>query len=743
MKKIFLFFVLLSVITRGGAQNDFNFTETAQILKEAVSRLEEAKRKGSPEAQALAAYEIGRIYEAESLGLKAAEYFYLALKDLEGGTSETKNLEEKLFTGLRDAYRTTDMRDSVLHFNNLLLDSYGKDKKGSAAELKALEIAAETEEQNGNFPAAFAAYDKILKRVKDQAPERLIAFNNLACLYNRSGNFFEAIDYFTDAEKENEGQNVLNKNKLYSNMGIAYTNAGNTGKALEYFAKATAFAADDAQRAEAAHLTAAIYLSEKDWYNAQQFNNLATQLANQTGNQQLLSECYATAAEAHQGLYEYEDALKYYEQHLQLRDSLALEERLRRQSLLQQQFLLEKAEKEIKLLLVNEEINELTINRLELERNNLKLESDKYALEAAQQEASIALLQQEKAIREAELQNQELAAAQAEQQLRLTKQLLDAEQKDRRIAELKQREELQKLELDRQEALEKKQQQEIEMLNQQQAISALELEKQETFRQGAYIAGGLLTLILALMAGSYWFARRTNRRLAAQKIEIEQSHAETEAEKAKSDELLLNILPAATAAELKENGTATPRHYGQVTVLFTDFVNFTSFAESISAEELIEELNACFVAFDEIIVRHGLEKIKTIGDAYMCAGGIPTPNATNAADAVRAGLEMQDFIQNRCSSNKKIGRAYCEMRVGIHTGPVVAGVVGKNKFAYDIWGDTVNLASRMESSSEIGAVNISENTYQLINEKFSCKYRGEVEVKNKGEVRMYEVLGGI
>jgi len=204
---------------------------------------------------------------------------------------------------------------------------------------------------------------------------------------------------------------------------------------------------------------------------------------------------------------------------------------------------------------------------------------------------------------------------------------------------------------------------------------------------------------------------------------------------------LLNILPLATAKELEETGVATPKHYDKVSVLFTDFVNFTTFAENIAADQLIQELNECFVAFDEIVERNGLEKIKTIGDAFMCAGGIPTPNTTNAVDAIRAGLEMQRFMTTRIAQRKAKQLPYCEMRLGIHTGPVVAGVVGKNKFAYDIWGDTVNLSSRIESNCEPGQVNISEATYQLAKNQFTCVYRGEIEAKNKGKVRMYFVEG--
>lgn len=207
----------------------------------------------------------------------------------------------------------------------------------------------------------------------------------------------------------------------------------------------------------------------------------------------------------------------------------------------------------------------------------------------------------------------------------------------------------------------------------------------------------------------------------------------------KSDQLLLNILPVEIAMELKEHGKATPQYYEMATVIFTDFKGFTQIATELTPERIITELNECFLAFDEIIDRHNLEKIKTIGDAYMCAGGLPVPNKSNPLDAVKAALEMQKFMQKWQQEKKAKGEPIWELRLGIHTGPLVAGVIGKNKFAYDIWGDTVNLASRLETAGEVGKVNISGVTYRYVKDHFNCTYRGKILVKNKGEVDMYFV----
>ena len=205
-------------------------------------------------------------------------------------------------------------------------------------------------------------------------------------------------------------------------------------------------------------------------------------------------------------------------------------------------------------------------------------------------------------------------------------------------------------------------------------------------------------------------------------------------EKKRSEDLLLNILPAEVAEELKEKGFADAKHFYDVTVLFTDFVSFTSVAESMSPQQLVSELHVCFKAFDDILDKYQIEKIKTVGDAYMAVSGLPIANPSHAADIVRAAVDIRDFMQQRKTvfGNKTFG-----IRIGINSGNVVAGIVGVRKFAYDIWGDTVNVAARMEQNSEEGQINLSESTYQLVKDQFKFTYRGKVDAKNKGSIDMY------
>ena len=224
-----------------------------------------------------------------------------------------------------------------------------------------------------------------------------------------------------------------------------------------------------------------------------------------------------------------------------------------------------------------------------------------------------------------------------------------------------------------------------------------------------------------------------------EKAEIERQKDIIQTEKEKSDELLLNILPSEVAQELKEKGYTTAKSFDEVTVLFSDIKGFTNVAERLTAQELVKEIDTYFSAFDNIILKYGLEKIKTIGDAYIAAGGLPENNAATAQNVIEAAIAMQKQVeklkQERITSNKP----YFELRIGIHTGPVVAGVVGIKKFQYDIWGDTVNLAARMEQSGVPGKINISEQTYELVKQQFNCVHRGKIEAKNKGDVDMYFV----
>ncbi|WP_336515996.1 adenylate/guanylate cyclase domain-containing protein [Pollutibacter soli] len=264
---------------------------------------------------------------------------------------------------------------------------------------------------------------------------------------------------------------------------------------------------------------------------------------------------------------------------------------------------------------------------------------------------------------------------------------------------------------------------EIDLLKKDKEFQKLELNRQR-FAKNALIVGMILvSLIIFILYRDYRNKTRINNILDSQKAEIES--------------LLSNILPEEVAKELRRDGVATPRFYESVAVLFTDFKNFTTLADHMSSQEVVAELNACFIAFDDIVEKYRLEKIKTIGDAYMCASGIPTPYDEYLLNMMKAALEIRQVMKQRNSERIKDGFMPWELRIGIHVGPLVAGVVGKKKYAYDIWGSTVNIASRMESNGEPGEINISETLYMLIKDHYHCHYRGKIYAKNVGEIDMY------
>ena len=248
---------------------------------------------------------------------------------------------------------------------------------------------------------------------------------------------------------------------------------------------------------------------------------------------------------------------------------------------------------------------------------------------------------------------------------------------------------------------------EVDLLNQQK-------KNQRTIVISLIIILGLATIILGTL---YWYYKAISR------------------EKKRSESLLLNILPAETAKELKLNGKVEAVKFDEVTVLFTDFVSFSKLAEHVDPKHLVKSIDFYFKGFDEITTKYGLEKIKTVGDSYMCAGGLPTVNQTHAKNVICAAKEIIDLVNTSLKSLD--GLTHFEIRVGVHTGPVVAGIVGIKKWQYDIWGDTVNIASRMESKCEPGRINLSETTYHQIKDAYPCEYRGEIEVKNRGLLKMY------
>ncbi|MBN8680969.1 MAG: hypothetical protein J0M29_22280 [Chitinophagales bacterium] len=280
-----------------------------------------------------------------------------------------------------------------------------------------------------------------------------------------------------------------------------------------------------------------------------------------------------------------------------------------------------------------------------------------------------------------------------------------------------------------------KAQQERELQEKKTRLAEAELLREQSENMRNVLA--LVVVFVLFLAGLFYARFRAKKRMAN---ELSQKNALIEEEQKRSNSLLLNILPPAIAEELKSRNKVAARKYEQATVMFIDFKGFTNVAERLSPERLVEELDLCFSNFDQIISKYRIEKIKTVGDAYICASGLSDMNAS-PSDIVKAALEMQDFLLGLKAERMSQGLPYFDARVGIHTGPVVAGVVGAKKFAYDIWGDTVNTAARLEEQCEPGRVNVSEDAYWLAKYEFEWQHRGKIPAKNKGTLDMYYVTG--
>lgn len=609
-----------------------------------------------------------------------------------------------------------------------------RDEGNNPRLVRIYQNLAHAYDQNGNTGKSlyyYLAIKDIIER-NGSVEEQSVLYNNLGRQYAALKDNVKALEYFRKAELQCAYIRCDYQEVLWANIGIALHNTGKDKEGIEYLLKARSLLLsrhDNVALANLEHLLAVVYFSNNDLYNALSHNDLAIKYARETRQQQTLADAYATAADLYHQLYDFEKAFESYKQYLITLDSVQVKEKDREQQLNQQRALLSEAEGQIRFLIARQNFKDLEVSQLKVESERLELLNKNLELQARQKEDALRLLEAQKNADQAKLREQTLEVLRAKQASRLAAQELAAEKQTREITGLRQKEEVERAQNF---ADSTRRAQELERVQQEQKFQK---QREENFRSFVEWLGGLGAIILSLLLLGWWLARRTGKRLRSQNQQIQQQNEEIAEERQKSEGLLLNILPEEIAAELKVSGQATPKHYDSATVVFTDFVNFTRLASQLSPGQIIDELNECFLAFDEICDRHGLEKIKTIGDAYMCAGGLPVPNDSHPLDAVKAAVEMRNWIENR--SREKSGAMLREMRIGIHTGPVVAGVVGKNKFAYDIWGDAVNLAARLEEHGEAGKINASAATAEAVKKWYNITPRGKKEVHNKGPVEMF------
>ncbi len=354
-----------------------------------------------------------------------------------------------------------------------------------------------------------------------------------------------------------------------------------------------------------------------------------------------------------------------------------------------------------------------------------KLKSERERLETLQQKLSASIDRNERQLSRRSVIINQMSQEQAKKEaiIQYNKRMIDS---------LRFIGQLDSLNMLTQEGLINEQEAQLQLQESQIQLKDSELQLKSS-QQKLFLVLALLGLIIAgFLLWAFFSAKKTNKKLALKNEQIEQ-------EKERSEALLLNILPKYIAQELKEHAKVKTRTISQCTVVFTDFINFSQIAKKLTPQDLIGALDECFRAFDNIISKYNIEKIKTIGDSYMCAGGVPVTNSTHAVDAVNAAIEMIHFLDEWNLEREKHNKVRFDARIGIHSGPIIAGVVGAKKFAYDIWGDTVNVAARLESQSAAQKINISDSTYQLIKKHYQCIKRGSISVKNMTDLEMYFV----
>ena len=526
------------------------------------------------------------------------------------------------------------------------------------------------------------ARDKEAQGDKRQASYYL---NEAANLEWERKNYPSALELYSKSLKLNE--QVGNTNGvygIYNNLGMIYHDMENYTKALDFFLKNLVGrrAGGDKVSIISSLINISVVLNNLNRHSESlKYLQESLSIAREMGDSQQMRSCYGMLAETYEKMGDSKNMLHYFDLYRSFHEKVQGDrEKIHKSEI---------------------ETARLRSNNLELEKRNKELELERKEFELKKKDATI--------------------VTQTQKHL----QLLHSLDKNQLIIRYLQKDSILKAK-----AVEL---QNLQIKETQQKHNAQ--RQQSRIIQTALIVGlSLLALLMGILLLRYREKKKTNKQLAQQKEAIDQ-------ERQKADTLLYNILPMETAKELKETGGAKPHLYEKVTVLFTDFKGFTQIASKMKPEELIEELNFCFSGFDEICKEFGLEKIKTIGDAYMCAGGIPIPNETNPIDAVKAAMAMVEFMENWAKMKEIKNEPVWHLRIGVHTGSVVAGVIGSHKFAYDIWGDAVNLASRLESAGEAERINISETTYEYVKDTFNCTPRGKVHAKGKGEVEMYFVEG--
>ena len=620
------------------------------------------------------------------------------------------------------------------------LHVYGLDKNYLKARALGYHTQGVSFHVRGEYPKALEYYTLGLKIDEQIGDQKGISncLNNIGLIYVILGDYPKALDYYTQGLKIDEQMgDQKGVAASLNNIGIIYNDQGDFPKALDYYTQSLKIKEQIGdQKGVAASLNniGIIYLYQGDYPKALDYHTQSLKIKEQIGDQMGIAPSLHNIGDVYQYQGDYPKALDYYTQSLKIKEQIGDQKGIA-QSLnsIGGIFLLQGDYSTalgyyLGSLKINEEIMDkrgtaITLNNIGKISNKQgdHIEAINWCEIALETSQEINVLEEQK--------NACQCLYDAHKALGNNKKALEYHERIVMLGDSLQAKETSK----KLQQMEFAKQMLADSLLQEEEKLKVQLAHEKEVRKKKRTRNFYLLSAVFLLVFSIGFYRRI-RLVRKSKLLIEK-------EKNRSDRLLLNILPSEIAEELKEKGKAKARVFDKVTILFSDFKGFTQISEKLSAEELVNEINNCFKPFDAICKKYGIEKIKTIGDSYMAAGGLPIPSGGSVKKTVMAGIEMAEFILKRKKEREEAGEICFEMRLGIHTGPVVAGIVGVSKFQYDIWGDSVNIASRLEASGEVGKVNISQSTYELIKDdpEFKFQSRGKVKVKDKEDIDMWFV----
>lgn len=684
------------------------------------------EKYGNENNRALAYLNLADLYYSEHLYTKAEQNYLRGSLYKIRGHKDAYNLKFGVVKAQKNLAKYTDALSSLKRvslMSSLTLAEQIQVKKERADichELKAYE-------------EELSSYRDLLPLIKGTEFQYLepTVWNNIGYTEKFLGRTSASKEAFKNAIESNEGKDLKLDAGAFYNLGLIYQNEEKPDSSKLSLERSNAISTainDYEGQSKCLNLLAMVYYQDNDQFNAGKTVEKSLTLANNYDLAHHAAQAYEIESFIHQELFEFEEALVSYKKYLSIRDSLATLEQNNKNKMLFDQYRFEQIEKQLRLIWAKSELDAIDLARVRAEK-----EVQEERFRTKEKENQLAL---------SRIKNSELQAREQLQELLLMEERLKLENKNNELSLIQRDNELKEMALERERMVISQNQKEIELLAQENELERQErLNEEREFQNKLKLVFGALLFIFLILLGiliAYRQLRKRKKKIELQSIIIAKSKAQIEIEKEKSEGLLLNILPIGVAEELKANGSAVPKSYNNVVVGFTDFAGFTMISEKMTAEELVHTLDAIFNEFDMIIDKYGLQRIKTIGDAYMFASGLDENEQGKPIDSVLAALEIRDCISGY-NANLAPGEPQWNVRIGLNSGPVVAGVIGTNKFAYDIWGDAVNIASRMESSGEIGKVNISGATYEQVKADFKTEHRGKIKAKNKGEIDMYFV----